>query len=111
MHTITFIPGDGIGPEITAAMKEIVEATGVKIKWDVQIAGETAMKELGNPLPEETLESIRRNRVGIKGPLTTPVGTGFRSINVRLRKIFDLYAGIRPCKTYKESSQNTKTLT
>ncbi len=101
MQTITFIPGDGIGPEITAAMKEIVEATGIKIKWDVQLAGETALRELGNPLPEETLASIRRNRVCIKGPLTTPVGTGFRSINVRLRKIFDLFAGIRPCKTYK----------
>jgi isocitrate dehydrogenase (NAD+) len=101
MQTITLIPGDGIGPEITAAMKEIVEATGIKIKWDVQLAGEEAMKQYGNPLPEETLASIRKNRVGIKGPLTTPVGTGYRSLNVRLRKIFDLYAGVRPCKTYK----------
>jgi len=101
MQTITLIPGDGIGPEITVAMKEIVEATGIKIKWDVQLAGEEAMKQYGNPLPEETLASIRKNRVGIKGPLTTPVGTGYRSLNVRLRKIFDLYAGVRPCKTYK----------
>lgn len=101
MQTITFIPGDGIGPEITAAMKEIVEATGIKIKWDVQLAGEEAMKQYGNPLPEDTLASIRKNKVAIKGPLTTPVGKGYRSLNVRLRKIFDLYAGVRPCKTYK----------
>jgi isocitrate dehydrogenase (NAD+) len=101
MHVITFIPGDGIGPEITDAMKEIVNATGVKIKWDQQMAGEESLKQHGNPLPEETLASIRKNKVAIKGPLTTPVGRGYRSLNVRLRKIFDLYAGVRPCKTYK----------
>jgi isocitrate dehydrogenase (NAD+) len=101
MHTITFISGDGIGSEIMDVMKAIVDATGISIKWDVQLAGEDAMKHYGNPLPEETLASIKKNKIAIKGPLTTPVGTGYRSLNVRLRKIFDLYAGIRPCKMYK----------
>jgi isocitrate dehydrogenase (NAD+) len=104
MHTITFIPGDGIGPEITNVMKEIVEATGVKIKWDLQLAGEDALKQYGNLLPEETLASIRKNKVAIKGPLTTPVGTGYRSLNVQLRKIFDLYAGVATVDIFIDKS-------
>ncbi|MFX1521209.1 MAG: isocitrate/isopropylmalate dehydrogenase family protein [Promethearchaeota archaeon] len=101
MHIVTFIPGDGIGPEITNVMRDVVGATGVKINWDVRFAGEAALKKFGNPLPEDTITSITKNKIAIKGPLTTPVGTGYRSLNVRLRKIFDLYAGVRPCKTYK----------
>lgn len=100
MRRITFIPGDGIGPEIMAVMKKVVEATGVDIEWDVKICGEEAIERYGAPLPDEAIESIRRNKVAIKGPLTTPVGTGYRSINLELRKRLDLYASIRPCKLY-----------
>ena len=96
MHTVTLIPGDGIGPAITEAVVRVVESTGAVIEWDRQIAGVAALEERNTPLPEETLESIRRNRVALKGPLTTPVGVGFRSINVALRKEFDLYANVRP---------------
>jgi len=96
-HTITLIPGDGIGPEISEAMRLVVEATGVDIDWEVQEAGADVMDRYGTPLPEQVLESIRRNRVAIKGPITTPVGKGFRSVNVALRKKLDLYACLRPC--------------
>ena len=99
MHTVTLIPGDGIGPSITDAVVRVVEATGARIEWDRQIAGVTALEEKKTPLPEETLESIRANRVALKGPLTTPVGVGFRSINVALRKEFDLYANVRPARS------------
>jgi isocitrate dehydrogenase (NAD+) len=97
--TVTLIPGDGIGPEVTGAVREVISALGVPIEWEVVEAGETVMDEKGTPLPEEVLESIRRNKVAIKGPLTTPVGTGFRSVNVTLRKELDLYANVRPNKS------------
>ncbi|MEW5897550.1 MAG: isocitrate/isopropylmalate family dehydrogenase [Bacillota bacterium] len=100
MRKITLIPGDGIGPEITEATKAVLAAAGAPVEWEVVLAGENALKEYGTLLPEETLASIRRNKVALKGPLTTPVGSGFRSINVALRKEFDLYANLRPAKTY-----------
>lgn len=96
-HDVVLIPGDGIGPEITSAMRRVVEATGVKIDWNVQNAGAGVMGEYGTPLPEHVLEAVRATKVAIKGPITTPVGTGFRSVNVALRKEFDLYACVRPC--------------
>jgi isocitrate dehydrogenase (NAD+) len=96
MHKVTLIPGDGIGPEITEAMRRIVEATGVPIEWEVAEAGAQVVEEYGTPLPDRVLDSIRRNKVAIKGPITTPVGFGFRSVNVTLRKELDLYACLRP---------------
>jgi isocitrate dehydrogenase (NAD+) len=99
LHKVTLIPGDGIGPAVTDAVVRIIEAAGVSIDWDRRIAGVAALEERNTPLPEDTLESIRRNRVALKGPLTTPVGVGFRSINVALRKEFDLYANVRPART------------
>ena len=101
MYNITLIPGDGTGPEITEATKRVLEATGVTFEWDVQNAGEEVYHNEGNPLPERVLESIRKNKVAIKGPITTPVGTGFRSVNVALRQTLDLYSCVRPCKSYK----------
>ena len=98
-HKITLIPGDGIGPEITGAVVRIIEASGVDIEWESYIAGAEALTRFGDPLPENVLESIRRNKVALKGPLTTPVGTGFASVNVRLRKTLDLYANLRPVRT------------
>ena len=95
-QTVTLIPGDGTGPEVTDSVKEVFEALGVDIEWEVAEAGETVMEEEGTPLPDSVLESIRRNKVALKGPLTTPVGTGFRSVNVALRKELDLYANVRP---------------
>jgi isocitrate dehydrogenase (NAD+) len=100
-YRITLIPGDGIGPEIAEAMRTAVDATGVDIDWEVQNAGANVMDEYGTPLPEHVLDSIRRNKVAIKGPITTPVGTGFRSVNVALRKELDLYACLRPCRSYE----------
>src|SRR5437762_170270 len=100
-HTITLIPGDETGPEIVEATRRAIEATGVKIEWDVHDVGMPAMAKSGTPFPKEALESVRRNRVALKGPLTTELGTGFRSVNVALRKEFDLYANLRPAKTYK----------
>lgn len=99
-HTITLIPGDGIGPEITKAMVKVVEATGIDIKWDTVNAGAEVYKQEGTVLPDSVISSLKKNKVGIKGPITTPVGTGFRSVNVAMRKLFDLYACIRPCKSY-----------
>lgn len=95
-HTVTLIPGDGIGPELTAAMTRVVEATGVDIEWEIAEAGAGVMEKYGTPLPEHVLDSIRKNKVAIKGPITTPVGTGFRSVNVSIRKELDLYACLRP---------------
>jgi isocitrate dehydrogenase (NAD+) len=95
-QTVTLIPGDGTGPEVTGSVQEVFEALGVDIEWEVAEAGETVMEDEGTPLPESVLESIRRNKVALKGPLTTPVGTGFRSVNVALRKELDLYANVRP---------------
>lgn len=97
--TVTLIPGDGIGPEVTEATVRVIEAAGVVIDWDRRDAGVSALAAHNTPIPEETLESIRTHRVALKGPLTTPVGTGFRSINVALRKEFDLYANVRPART------------
>ncbi len=99
-HDVTLILGDGTGPELAEAARRCVDSTGVKINWDVQQAGVDVMQTLGTPLPEETLSSIRRTRCALKAPITTPVGTGFRSINVHLRHEFDLYACLRPCKYY-----------
>ena len=99
-HKITLIRGDGIGPEIAEAMKKCVEATGVKIEWDIQEAGIDVMDKYGTPLPNKVIESIKKNRVAIKAPVTTPIGTGFRSVNVALRQELDLYACVRPCKYY-----------
>ena len=100
-HVVTLIPGDGTGPEIAAATRRVIDATGVEIDWDVQEAGADVMDRYGgNPLPDHVLESIRENGTAIKGPITTPVGTGFRSVNVSLRKTLDLYGQVRPCKSY-----------
>jgi isocitrate dehydrogenase (NAD+) len=100
-HSVTLIPGDGTGPEIMAATRRAIEATGVAIEWDVQPAGACVIEREGTPLPDRVLASIKRNRVALKGPITTPVGKGFRSVNVALRKELDLYANLRPCKTYR----------
>src|ERR1700682_3366041 len=99
-HRITLIPGDGTGPEIVEATRRAIEATGVSIEWDVHDIGLPALQKLGDPFPKSALDSIRRNKVGLKGPLTTELGTGMRSVNVALRKEFDLYANLRPAKTY-----------
>lgn len=101
MYRITLIPGDGIGPEITAATKSVLDATGLDIEWDVQQAGEAGIEKNGNPLTGEVMESLNRNKVALKGPLTTPVGSGFRSINVALRKELDLYINLCPFRSYK----------
>jgi len=100
-HAVTLLPGDGVGPEICDATLRVLEATGVEFDWDVQPAGEGAMQEFGTPLPPPVLESIRRTGVALKGPITTPVGTGFRSVNVALRQELDLYALVRPVKAYR----------
>ncbi len=100
IHRITFIPGDGIGPEVAAATRLVLDATGVEIDWDEQIAGESALAEYGTVLPDQVVESIRTNRVALKGPITTPVGSGFRSVNVALRQELELFSCVRPCKTY-----------
>ena len=100
-YRVTLIPGDGVGPELAEATQLCLEATGVKFDWDVQTAGMDVMASEGTPLPERVLESIRKNKVAIKAPLTTPIGTGFRSVNVALRKELDLYACLRPCKSYE----------
>jgi len=100
-YTVTLIPGDGTGPELAAALETVVAATGVPIEWERRDAGVDVMEEYGTPLPEHVLESIRRTRVAIKGPITTPVGTGFRSVNVALRKELDLYACLRPAELLK----------
>jgi len=101
LHTITLIPGDGIGPEISEAMRRVVESTGVKIEWDVQEAGADVMDKYGTPLPDHVLDSIKKNKVAIKGPITTPIGSGFRSVNVALRKELDLYVNLRPAYSLK----------
>jgi len=100
MYKITLIPGDGIGPEVVEAARRCIEATGVAIEWEEMGAGANVMKKYGTPLPDDVLKSIRKNKVALKGPITTPVGYGFRSVNVALRKTLDLYACLRPCKWY-----------
>jgi isocitrate dehydrogenase (NAD+) len=100
-HRVVLIPGDGTGPELTEATRRVLEATGVEFDWDVREAGADVMeKHGGNPLPPEVLDAIREAGVALKGPITTPVGGGFRSVNVALRKELDMYAQVRPCKTY-----------
>jgi isocitrate dehydrogenase (NAD+) len=99
-YNVTLIPGDGIGPEVTEATKRVLEATGVAFHWDVAEAGADIIDKYGTPLPDSVLESVRKNKVALKGPITTPVGSGFRSVNVALRQALDLYACVRPCKTY-----------
>lgn len=98
MRRITLINGDGIGPEISDAVVKIIEASGVKIDWDIQTAGADVIEKEGTPLPERVLNSIKENKVALKAPVTTPIGKGFRSVNVQLRKALDLYANLRPCK-------------
>ena len=100
-HAVTLIPGDGVGPEICDATVRVIEATGVEFDWDVQQAGEAAIAEFGTPLPEHVLASIRKNKVALKGPITTPIGSGFRSVNVAIRLELDLFALVRPVKAYK----------
>src|SRR5258708_34112600 len=95
-HKVTMIPGDGVGPELSEATMRVLDATGVGFEWEVLQAGENVMAEYGTPLPEPVLESIRRNKFAIKGPITTPVGNGFRSVNLALRKELDIYALSRP---------------
>jgi isocitrate dehydrogenase (NAD+) len=99
-HRVTLIPGDGTGPELTEATRRVLEATGVAFDWDVRQAGVDVMEDAGTPLPEETLASVKANKVALKGPITTPIGTGFRSVNVALRHELGLYACLRPCKSY-----------
>lgn len=100
VHTVTLIPGDGVGPEQTAAARQVLEATGVKFNWEVREAGAEVAEEHGTPLPPHVLDSIRKNKVALKGPITTPIGTGFRSVNVALRHELELFACVRPCKYY-----------
>src|ERR687893_1125320 len=97
-HTITLIPGDGIGPEVSAAVVRIIEAAGADVQWETHYAGAQALEKFGDTLPKELLESIKRNKVALKGPITTPVGKGFTSVNVGLRKTLDLYANLRPVR-------------
>jgi isocitrate dehydrogenase (NAD+) len=100
-YSVTLMPGDGIGPEVVEAMRRVLEATGIEFVWDYQDLGMVAQEKHGTTLPDATVESVRRNKVGIKGPTTTPVGTGFRSVNVGLRQALNLYANLRPAKTYE----------
>jgi isocitrate dehydrogenase (NAD+) len=100
-HTVTLIPGDGIGPELAEATRRVLDASGVAFEWEVQDAGEAVMAEHGTPLPDHVLDSIRRNRVALKGPITTPVGSGFRSVNVTLRQTLGLYANLRPARSIR----------
>jgi isocitrate dehydrogenase (NAD+) len=99
-YTVTLIPGDGIGPEVTAAACRVLEATGVKFNWEIAAAGAAVIAAQGTPLPDSVIASVKKNKVALKGPVTTPIGSGFRSVNVALRKSLDLYACLRPCKTY-----------
>jgi isocitrate dehydrogenase (NAD+) len=100
-HEVTLIPGDGVGPELAEATRFCIEATGVSIKWEIEEAGVDIMAKVGTPVPDSVIESCRRTKVALKAPITTPVGTGFRSVNVYLRQALDLYACVRPCKQYE----------
>ena len=100
-YAVTLIPGDGIGPELSDATRGVLEATGIGFEWDVQQAGEATIAAEGTPLPERVVDSIRRNGIAIKGPITTPVGSGFRSVNVALRQALELYANVRPARSMK----------
>ena len=101
MHTVTLIPGDGIGPEVTDAMVKVVEASGVKINWEKVQAGEAVIEKYNTAIPDYVIDSIKKNKVAIKGPITTPVGKGFKSVNVTLRQKLDLYVNLRPIKSFK----------
>src|SRR6266516_7469215 len=98
-HPVTLIPGDGIGPEVAEAARRVIEGTGVEVRWDVQNAGAVVMSAEGTPLPHRVLRSIEATRTALKGPITTPVGTGFRSVNVALRQELDLFAAVRPAES------------
>ncbi len=98
-YTVTLIPGDGIGPEVSLAARRCIDATGVAIRWEEFEAGEAAIKKSGKPLPDAVIDSIRKNKIALKGPIVTPVGTGFRSVNVQLRHALDLYACLRPARS------------
>jgi isocitrate dehydrogenase (NAD+) len=100
LYKVTLIPGDGIGPSISESTQRIIASTGVQVSWDVQEAGITAIEKYKDPLPQQVIDSIAKNKVALKGPLTTPIGTGFRSINVALRKEFDLFINLRPAKSF-----------
>jgi len=100
LYTITLIPGDGIGPSISDSTRRIIEATGVGVSWELEEAGIPAIEKYKDPLPQQVIDSIARNKIALKGPLTTPIGTGFRSVNVALRKEFDLYINLRPAKSF-----------
>lgn len=108
MYKITLIPGDGVGPEIIEATKRVLEASGVSFEWDTQNAGEEVYNREGTPLPERVLESIKKNKIALKGPITTPVGSGFRSVNVLLRQSLDLFCCLRPYKTYEGAKTRYK---
>ena len=99
-HRVTLIDGDGVGPEIAAVTRDCIDATGVDIDWDVQHAGSDVAEKVGTPMPDEVVDSIRESGVALKAPVTTPVGRGFRSVNVYLRQTLDLFACVRPCKSY-----------
>ncbi|MBN2581610.1 MAG: isocitrate/isopropylmalate dehydrogenase family protein, partial [Planctomycetes bacterium] len=99
-YDITLVRGDGVGPELAEAARRCVDATGVAVNWDVQEAGVDIMETAGTPLPDSLLDSIKRTKLALKAPITTPVGKGFRSVNVALRHMFDLYCCLRPCKSY-----------
>ncbi|MDR0822307.1 MAG: hypothetical protein LBN20_00805, partial [Endomicrobium sp.] len=99
-HKVTLIPGDGTGPEIVEIAVKVIDATGVKIDWEIAHAGVDIMEKEGTPLPQSTIDSIKKNKVALKGPVTTPIGGGFRSVNVAIRKELDLFACLRPCKIY-----------
>ncbi len=101
VYTVTLIPGDGTGPEVTTAARRVLEATGLKFEWEIAEAGAGVMEKYGTPLPDSVIESIKKNKIALKGPVTTPIGVGFRSVNVALRKKLDLYACLRPCKIYQ----------
>ena len=101
MRKITLIPGDGIGPEIANSVQKIIKASGLEIDWDIQSAGADVAEKEGTPLPERVIESIKKNKIALKAPVTTPIGKGFRSVNVQLRKELDLYANLRPCKNFE----------
>ena len=100
-HRVTLLPGDGVGPDLADAARRCVDALGLGIEWEVMDVGESAIKKYNTPLPDNVLDSIKKNKIALKGPITTPVGSGFRSVNVALRKALDLYACLRPCKSYR----------
>ena len=110
-YIITLIPGDGIGPEVSEAARRCIEATGVEVSWEEVCAGQPALEKFGNILPENVLDSIKKTKVALKGPIVTPIGEGFRSVNVAIRHALDLYACVRPAKSYVGVRSVTRILT